>query len=238
MCTVTVIARPGGFRLVTNRDELRTRGMASAPEVARLDGVRVVLPRDPDGGGSWVGANESGLALTVLNRFVEPVEKRPKSRGQLLLLGLQGSTRAEALRRVRAKVSEDYAPFEMLFCDVAGVSSLVWTGDAVKLSDALTWPLMRCSSGLGDAVVRPYRQQAFGAWRDDPTPAAQDQFHRGHDPAFAAESVSMSRPEASTVSTTWLEVEGRGSDARISMRYQAGAPHLADERTVRHEVRL
>ncbi len=68
MCTVTVIPSGAGFRLVSNRDELRTRPPCEAPKVRTLEsGARAIWPADRLAGGTWIAASDRGLALTLLN---------------------------------------------------------------------------------------------------------------------------------------------------------------------------
>ena len=68
MCTVTIIpVDQGGFRLVSNRDELRTRPHAQPPSLQRTPGGGEGLwPVDAGAGGTWIAATRAGLALTLL----------------------------------------------------------------------------------------------------------------------------------------------------------------------------
>ena len=74
MCTLTFIPGlpGGGYLLATNRDESPTRGIAAAPTVQQLGPRQVLAPRDPDGGGTWVGVDDSGLCLAILNGAAGP----------------------------------------------------------------------------------------------------------------------------------------------------------------------
>ena len=88
MCTVTWRAHAGGYDLFMNRDELSSRGPALPPSVRERSGVRVVAPVDSDGGGSWVAANEHGLAVCLLNYYpprFEPQRREFQSRGRLVI---------------------------------------------------------------------------------------------------------------------------------------------------------
>ncbi|MFG0251809.1 MAG: hypothetical protein ACF8NJ_02930, partial [Phycisphaerales bacterium JB038] len=73
MCTVTVIPLAasddgaGGYRMACNRDELRTRPEALPPVQRTYGDRRAWLPVDPVSDGTWIGLNEVGLALTLLN---------------------------------------------------------------------------------------------------------------------------------------------------------------------------
>ena len=50
-----------------NRDERRSRPAALPPQVHDLGGRLAAFPVDPRGGGSWVGVNDVGIVVTLLN---------------------------------------------------------------------------------------------------------------------------------------------------------------------------
>ncbi|MEM6455145.1 MAG: NRDE family protein, partial [Acidobacteriota bacterium] len=71
MCTATWRAADGGYRLLFNRDERRTRGRAHPPARHRAarDGTPYLAPTDPDGGGTWLLANAFGVTICLLNGY-------------------------------------------------------------------------------------------------------------------------------------------------------------------------
>ena len=74
MCTVTIVPidRANGgktFRIAMNRDELRTRAIAQPPCVQQYDPHQAVMPIDPDSRGTWIGANDMGIAAMLLNEI-------------------------------------------------------------------------------------------------------------------------------------------------------------------------
>ena len=88
MCTVTWCRTGVGYEIFFNRDERKTRKAARPPSIQRLHGTRYLAPADGDAGGSWIGANEFGVSLALLNNYPaagrEPAPGRI-SRGLLLL---------------------------------------------------------------------------------------------------------------------------------------------------------
>ena len=63
MCTVTVIPLAGnGRRLVSNRDEVRTRPPSSLPRDHAIAGGHALWPVDPTGGGTWIAVSDQGVA--------------------------------------------------------------------------------------------------------------------------------------------------------------------------------
>ena len=96
MCTVTIVPKPGAaqaFRMACNRDELHGRSPALAPQHRELDGTQTLMPIDPASSGTWVGVNERGLALTLLNyNPAQPPTGRDLSRGAVIPQLLHVST--------------------------------------------------------------------------------------------------------------------------------------------------
>ncbi len=108
MCTVTVIQRPGLLRLVSNRDERRTRPTALPPSLTHVGGLRVIAPTDPASQGTWIACSELGLALALLNVNPADADARvpPRSRGTIIpaLIGSRSLDEvAERARRDRAQ---------------------------------------------------------------------------------------------------------------------------------------
>src|SRR5687768_12141538 len=98
MCTVSWSHQDDGYHLLCNRDERHTRKPARPPRVHERSDVRFIAPIDGDHGGSWIGVNQFGLSLCLLNRYQDGEQSATgsnKSRG-LLLAGLMYSpSRAE-----------------------------------------------------------------------------------------------------------------------------------------------
>lgn len=222
MCTLTVInlrTDEGklGYRLVMNRDELRTRSRAMPPEWRELDGVRAIWPVDPDGGGTWIGAAETGLTLALVNSFPEPMPKRPSdpiSRG-LIIPRLIASEGIEGVVDAFESIEvERYAPFRLVAVDLAeggeGVEPRIavvdWNREELAIETHLDGPICLVSSGLGDSVVEP----RLGLYEDMLVSAGlsvanQDRFHAhewGDRPDL---SVMLNRELARTVSVTTVE---------------------------------
>jgi hypothetical protein len=84
MCTLSLITRTNGYLLAMNRDEKVARGAGSLPEIYRRDGVRMAHPGDGSSG-TWIGVNEFGIALAVLNwNEPSPSAAKTQSRGGLI----------------------------------------------------------------------------------------------------------------------------------------------------------
>lgn len=226
MCTLTVVPLSGRrLRVAFNRDERPTRPPAQPPAVRAFGGRRAVLPTDPQSGGTWLGVNDAGLALAVLN--VNPPEKwvrpSPRSRGHLIPALLGRDTPADALSELERRFHyRDFAPFRLVIVGRGIVAKVRWDGREPMVTSRLLGgsPLLFTSSGLGDHLVEGVRRELFDALFAGPPDgwaAAQDEFHRHRWPGREHLSVNMARDTALTVSHAVVELD----DAGATMRYTA-----------------
>ncbi len=222
MCTVSVVAFDGGVRLVSNRDELRTRPRAAAPERRHAGGLQAIWPVDPASGGTWIGVNDAGVAMTILNRGARTGRPAPaglRSRGTIIPSLLHLSRLAQVLHEAR-HLPGPFEPFTLVVVQGTQVAALTSTDPAAPVHTIdLTTPLLFTSSSLGDDLVAGPRQALFDRLvRSSRTPlAGQAKFHRHAWKARPEISVRMSRPDAMTVSRTTVEITSRV----ISMNYTA-----------------
>ncbi|GAB4385812.1 MAG: NRDE family protein [Phycisphaerales bacterium] len=220
MCTVSVIAVPGGFRLVSNRDEQRTRPSAEFPFAW---GSRGIGPLDPAGGGTWI-ASRPGLTLCLLNFNPAPSPEPPAdaiSRGRIIPLLLDCPDLDAVVAGLGSLDLSRYAPFRLVAVQRRADSG-VRVGEARWDRTGLEWvehrrlPLVFVSSGLGDAVVAdriPLFEELVV--KAGATPLAQDAYHRHSWADRQHQSVLMARADARTVSIT----EVCDTDAGLEMRY-------------------
>lgn len=232
MCTVTIVPGSAGqspaWRMACSRDEQHGRAPASPPQANRFDGVQALLPIDPSSGGTWVGVNEHGLALTLLNyNLPEPPTGRDRSRGEVIPALLSASSVDEVLSLAGRIERQRMMPFRLVACD--GQRLMLWRGtEPIQQAELSQWdqrPVMYTSSGLGDHLVEPPRRELFDAWfGDEPSGYLQEQlaFHRHRWPGREHLSVSMAREDARTVSYTTVDVAAEC----VTMTYHPDRPDL------------
>lgn len=224
---MSIIPIPGGVRLVTNRDEKRTRPEAVFPRRFGPHGL-AVGPLDTAAGGTWVAARP-GLILCLLNMKTQAPPPPPepsiaRSRGLIIPALVGADTLDEALATLAAMDLARFTPFRLLAVaiddDDTRAAVARWDGTTFDPQAAGSGrpPLALASSGLGDAVVQK-RMPQFAAMLEAlcPTVAMQDAFHRFRWPAADHTSVLMSRPDARTVSITEALVTARSA----TMHYRA-----------------
>ena len=222
MCTASWRFGEGGYELFFNRDESVRRGRARAPEVVDLGGVRGLAPTDADAGGTWLGVNEHGLALALLNAWDLRVDPRaPRSRGLLVRDLLACANAAQALARLAREDLAHYRGFTLLaLAPEEGASVRLWDGRELVVRPAER-PL--ASSSLDGGRARSERQALFerltlGA--AEPARATLARFHASHEPERGPWSPCMHRAEAATVSASQVRVTPR----EIALRYADGPP--------------
>jgi hypothetical protein len=224
MCTVTIVPRVDGFRVACNRDERDSRPPALGPGRYRVECRTGVFPTDPQSGGTWIGANDAGLVLALLNRTETPVavptveQHSRDSRGLVIpsLLGL-GTLRA-ALRSVQTINPVLFEPFRLVMVQGREVGDATSDGRHISIDcSTLTTPLLFTSSSLGDAVVERPRRRLFNLMirgGESTWLRAQRAFHRHRWRRCPELSVHMQRKDARTVSRSLIDVRASTIDFR------------------------
>lgn len=127
MCTLAIFFRVfDGYPLLVaaNRDERYDRP-ASPPALIAAD-PKILAGKDLSAGGTWLGVNEYGLLVGILNRRINRhgiAHPQRRSRG-LLCLDLLRFQSARAAAEFLARHQETYNPFTLLYADAenAGVA--------------------------------------------------------------------------------------------------------------------
>lgn len=228
MCTVSIVPCDDAVRMMCNRDERHDRPPARAPQQYRVGRRKAVFPVDPAGGGSWIGVNDAGLAVTLLNRPGAATASPPMSRGLVVTRLLECSDLRElgvALERLNGAL---FRPFHVIAVQSrAGIAATVQDGRLRAHSFDLAAPSMRTScsvngtqaSAARHALFRRIVRRAHGGLPE------QRVFHTHRWVARPDISVAMTRPDAQTVSRTWIDINRRG----IAISYEpldtiSGAP--------------
>jgi uncharacterized protein with NRDE domain len=118
MCTLAIYFRVfGDYPVVVaaNRDEFLDR--PALPPTALGDRPRIIGGKDLRASGTWLGINEHGLIVGLLNRRIAetgPNDDKLRSRGLLCLDALQHTSAASALQYVESQRARDYNGFNLL----------------------------------------------------------------------------------------------------------------------------
>ncbi|MGC4054191.1 MAG: NRDE family protein [Paludibaculum sp.] len=228
MCTVSWLHHESGYELLCNRDEKLTRKPAMAPRLQRRDGVRFIAPVDGDCGGTWISANESGVALCLLNgaNLGASAAASPaggaRSRGLVLLELADASSAMAACEQLASTDLDGTAPFTLVALE-PGLPAAVseWNGHelAILPNGDPFMPLI--SSSFDTQAVCSLRRKEFTLR----TKARVDalslyHFHESHGAGPSAYTPCMHRPDAQTVSFSWIKVD----DHSVDFFYSPAAP--------------
>lgn len=221
MCTASWLIHPEGFELFFNRDESLRRGAARAPERLVLAGVSALLPVDSDAGGTWLGVNEHGLALGLLNGSdARGVHVGRRSRGLLVRELLAARAAGAALAALERESLERYRGFTLVLFQ-PGLEPQVRTWDGARLA-ATTPRLPLCSSSLDGGRAQVEREHVFARLHAGRHPGRESlaRFQASHEPERGPWSPCMHRADAATVSASQVRVDAHA----VALRYAAGAP--------------
>ena len=214
MCTVSAVPTRDGFRVACNRDEQHSRPAASSPRRCNVGTRTALFPVDPVGGGTWIGVNDAGLTLALLNRNDKDHAQRhagaTRSRGIIIPSLLRHESIAEVLEAASTLDLAAYEPFHL--CAITRTDVAFASSDGCELSTAwrpFVRPMMFTSSGLGDALVAGPRSKLFDglvlaherSWVE-----GQARFHAHRWPERPHLSVVMWRVDARTVSRSLIDV--------------------------------
>ena len=221
MCTASWLIQPQGFELFFNRDESLRRGLARAPERLVLGDVRALLPVDPDAGGTWLGVNQHGLALALLNGADTRVaDGEPRSRGLLVRELLAAHDGDAALAALERETLARYRGFTLAVFEPGHEPRVrTWEGTVLTASPARV-PL--ASSSLDGGRARLERERVFARQHAGRRPerASLAGFQASHEPERGPWSPCMHRGEAATVSASQVRVDA----CTVALRYAAGPP--------------
>lgn len=225
---MTWLRRDGGYQVFFNRDERLTRKPASPPLVHRAGRRRFIAPRDGDFGGTWLAVNDAGVTLALHNARTTPQGGIPEPPGGYTSRGLLATSLADAdgfddvRQRLGALPLDSFRGFLLTVFAADGSASLVrWTGAALGFEERMSCraPLVSSSFDTDDVPAR--RAELFRRLmlelNADPV-ERHLAYHESHLPSRGAYSPCMHRPDAMTVSFSWIRV----TPDRVEYRY---APH-------------
>jgi hypothetical protein len=246
MCTVSWLRGEQALRLHVSRDESLSRRRARPPDLHDWGGVRALAPLDPDRHGTWLGANEHRLVLTLLNgsmarppRVSATAPSGPGriSRGQLVRELLVCSSWGEVETAVRRRDLDELAAFTLVAIGWGEEPrAVVWDESRIELVELSSQDVPLASSTFDPDGVPAVRREVFEqltASAEEAPTRALEAFHRSHLPHRGAYSPCMHRADAATVSYTVVEV----TPERIRMDYLDGPPCEAAH-VFRREMRI
>jgi transport and Golgi organization protein 2 len=225
MCTVSFIPNVNGFYLGMNRDESRLRPIGLQPEVRRTTYGVSIYPTEPSGG-TWIGINDSGLCLALINWHKAPTRPVPRivSRGIVVKELIQLPTNGALAGLLRDLPIEAMPPFRLIAVSLREslIREFRWDQNRVITISHYWMAKHWFSSGLDEQQAEVTRATVCRQKWNEPHAgelAWLRRLHQSHLPERGGFSICMHREDACTVSYT--EVVFR--DASGTMRYHPGS---------------
>ena len=233
MCTVSFLPSRYGFMLAMNRDEQVSRPRALAPR-RHWTGTRASLYPSEVGGGTWIGINDAGLSLALVNWYAKPQCDRALcvSRGIIIPHLLAAENLAELAAMFADLPLTKIKPFRLLAASAKERRLREWRWDGKALTcKRVGWaPRHWFSAGYDEALTNKKRATVVrAAGKSALTPAGLRKLLQSHLPERGPFSICMHRADAKTVSYTQIVATKSGA----TMRYAAGSPCTAKPGTPR-----
>lgn len=217
MCTVTWDHSGDEYEVFCNRDEQRSRLRAIAPRTAQQKGVSCIAPIDGNFGGTWIGVNDRGLTLCLLNASPADGASGRISRGLLVLELLASASPESVLYTLKHTNLEDYSAFTLVVvASRMPVMSTHWdqSSKPLPITHESAHGVISSSSFEPDGVIKR-RVDLYTR-----TARRGAAYHASHENGPGASSVCMHREDAETVSFTRVSV----TTHNVSLAYSPQAP--------------
>jgi hypothetical protein len=229
MCTLTLYRDDRRLLLTMNRDERWTRAAERPPVLHPARGGRraSIAPADGERGGTWIGANDDGVAACLLNAYAP---------GDLDLIGRPDvPSRGEIVPAVLAQDAEGalgfleqelaparYPSFVLVVLTPRQARVLRWTLNGAVEHETLAagWSLITSSWWRAEEVVA-WRRQRFAAWLAAGAPLAGPlpAFNLLDEPGAREHSPFMTRSFSGTRSLTRVSLDLERGE--VELRYWA-----------------
>ena len=235
MCSLSWRRNGNRVSLFFTRDESVLRSKAHLPQLFDDGGVQFLMPKDPDGKGSWLAANEFGLVIVLLNDYQGRMKSQSqslKSRGLLVRKLASCRSISEASVVLKSWSLAMSQPFQLGLlqanCEQLwhydGVSSQIQTG-------SLPPHLFSSGHPEADAIIAA-RQNLIRQMKLN-TDNELLALHKSHLPEVKtslgkpdlAYSICMHRAEAKSQSLTQVNLV----EDKVVMRYWDGQPCETDQ---------
>jgi hypothetical protein len=179
MCTVTFVPARDAYFFTSSRDEHASRPNAQFPAVQEINNRKLLFPRDPLAGGSWIAGDEYGHVGVLLNGAIRPHLSRPpyrKSRGMVLLDLISRPSPADSFE---AMDFEGIEPFTVILFQDHHLYAGKWDGRMKWIESLNTrMPQIWSSVTLYEEEIIRKRESWFNRWyKSVPYPGTLDLIH-------------------------------------------------------------
>ena len=125
MCTVTYIPTKEGCIITSNRDEKITRERALPPTEYYIEEKKIIFPKDPKAGGTWIAHSETKIVV-LLNGAQEKHLPKPNYRKSRGLVVLELISVENSLQYWESVDLTDIEPFTIILFENNKLVQLQW----------------------------------------------------------------------------------------------------------------
>ena len=165
MCTVVFLPSENGICIASLRDESPKRKNANVPAIIESNNISYLSPTDPVAGGTWIGVNQLGSIIVLLNGGFENHTKKKvykKSRGVIVSELL---AKEMPVKEWTAMDMDGIEPYTLIVFTESKLFELVWDGQHKhQTMQANDQPQMWSSATLYDESAKAMRNQLFENW--------------------------------------------------------------------------
>jgi len=166
MCTVTFIPLiKEGYVITSNRDEKTSREQAVFPTVKHFKGYDLLLPRDPQGGGTWIAMDNLKRTVCLLNGAYQPHQFTPPyrhSRGLVVIDFFKFKAVSEFVETYDFRQIE---PFTLVIVQDERLFEFRWDGEnKYFIEHSFEIPKIWSSVTLYNADIIKKREIWFNHW--------------------------------------------------------------------------
>jgi hypothetical protein len=207
MCTLSFVPKSTGYLLGMNRDEKIARGHGFPPHLRRIGSTDAVFPSE-ENGGTWIGSNQYGITLALLNWNVPSVRQGARrSRGLIIPQLLTATSLAEINNALTSYEVRDCAPFRLIAVIPSERTLLEssWDGRDIR-HKTCPWNMRHWfSSSASDIRAEEIRGRVcFRSSNNENAGSVAwlRQLHRSHEDGPGAFSMCVHRDQVETLSYT------------------------------------
>lgn len=165
-----------------NRDESNLRAKAIPPQVYSHEQLNVLMPKDPDGGGSWLAVNQFGFLFVLLNNYqgiVKANSDKLISRGKIIANLAKCRTKLEIEKYIDSIDLINFQAFSLICISHSFQSMWLHHGDNQLLKKAMPYHWFSSAHPNASQVIKE-RKHLAESW-----PVNKDQdliaLHKSHD---------------------------------------------------------
>jgi hypothetical protein len=223
MCTVTFVPRTDGFFLAMNRDDAYSRAQTNPPEVHTIGSSRALFPYETKGG-TWIAANQSGLAFCLLNWNRPASGPKTRSRGEIIPVIAHAASLEQVSGLLNSFSSEGLDPFRLIAFSLPDHAIREWRVHTTLEAIDFPWEYRHWfSSGVGDDEAAKRRQKICAEALTQPDVLSSNwvrRLHQSHGSEPGPFSICVHRETGGTLSYTEVETSAR----EVTMRYSPASP--------------